>query len=729
MPRYIRDKFAQRLTYIGWFVDERITMLQRAGGKYGSTGPAIYRSACVAERIPTRRNQVGSVRNMLCQGQLAGPFRFARRMTALALAAFASTVAAGQLPPQFTLSRYVPDDAWFVVHAAHNPQREWLDQRWAAVWSDIQAKGVDKDVLSLVLSLVGEQDRPKIESAIEKASRLMQGVRWGDLAHDEFVFAERLAACQLGNDYILMTRGLPGTVEANFDGLAAILEELASIACCGKVVPTERDGVHLRSLQFDQKGLKELGFCLVLFRKDNVVGLASSAQAADDVIGLLSGKSAAKSIAVHPRFLEALSHVAPPADELSFFDNKRFIADMDRMFVRLAAKVEEEVQKKRSGPEPASALAERPKTGKDEHAVAHLKGLRQVIRLVDVFDYSITSSSMSDRRMTSTNYSCFQAGKEDSPVAAMILKRAAFDRFDQYVPKEATGFQLDSLIDLELAYKTLDSLVSSDLPDGKATMDDVRNKLALLGLDLQRDLFDWWSGEMIRVSLPPSVVTPFGGGDGVIMFRVKNPELAAQKVNSLIEFAGNALKEHGQTLMVTPASVDGGAFREVTLPPLAMIARPVVGIHENWLVLGTSSTAVGKCLQTAAGKHPSVADNPRFREEGLRPDGPVLSVSFTDTSKWGQESAAVATAVGMFGGMALAGLPDGSPEAAKWKGAAQRVLGIVTKLGQIVQKIDFYSSEAAATTFDGKRSLTKRMIVTYKPNTDLPTLTEKHRPK
>src|SRR3990172_2749928 len=111
-------------------------------------------------------------------------------------------------------------------------------------------------------------------------------------------------------------------------------------------------------------------------------------------------------------------------------------------------------------------------------------------------------------------------------------------------------------------------------------------------------------------------------------------------------------------LMISAAKVSSEGFREVTHPMLAMFLRPVIGVYGDWLMIGSSSAALTKCLDVAAGKAPSIKENKRFQAEGLVPTGPVLGASFKDTSNFGQELAGVAGMAGFVGGMVTAGIPE-----------------------------------------------------------------------
>ena len=154
-------------------------------------------------------------------------------------------------------------------------------------------------------------------------------------------------------------------------------------------------------------------------------------------------------------------------------------------------------------------------------------------------------------------------------------------------------------------------------------------------------------------------------------------------------------------------------FRQVTHPMMMMMLKPVIGVKDEWLIVGTSAEAINKCLAVAGGDAPSIMENKRFREDGLIPKGPVRSASFTDTTNFGQELGAALGVIGMVGGMATASMPDQPEDARQAKRIAQTMLSTMMKLSPVLQKLDFYSSESAVTTVDGLVMRQER-VVTYK---------------
>jgi len=612
-----------------------------------------------------------------------------------------SLALAGPLPDRFTLGKCVPADCWMFVHSAKNPERAWIDSKWSEVFQALRDSGIGGELMSLIKSSLGEEERAKAQATLDKAASLIEGIRFGDLVDREFVFAERPGGAPTGFDYIFVAKGASGSGDTNAAGLVAVLKEIAASAG-GSIEPSKINDVDVWELKHE--ALSKVGVTVAMFRTGETIGITTSRKTLEDVIGLLTGKSDAKSIIASPRFQEALTAVSPPEDGVSFFDLKALLGAIDKMCSSIASG-------KGACPVGAKAAGE---TVSTEEKSKESEIIKKIIDQVGVFDYVVSTVATRGHRELRSEAVRIQSGKEKSPLAAAILNRKPFDKFDRFIPAEATGFSLNGLIDLGLLYDAVIDFINKEVPDGPGAIAQWNGIQASIGFNPKTDLFDWWSGEIISVEMPPAVVTPMGGNDKVFMIRVKDAALAKAKVDAFVNFAKNKLQGEGQMLLITPAKVNAEGFQEITHPSVAMFIKPVIGVNGDWLMVGTSSAALNKCLDVDAGKAPSIAKNPRFAEEGLVPTGPVRNASFKDTSKFGQELATVAGMVGMFGGMAVAGMPDSGDEERQAKHIVQSLLGIAVKLGPVLQKIDFYSSESSMATYDGKLTIRTESVVTYK---------------
>ncbi len=593
------------------------------------------------------------------------------------------------------LRGYIPEDVWIYVHGVQNPERAWLDKEWAEVFNALKASGIDRDITSLIFSALSDEDRTEAQTTLGRWAELVKGVRWGDLIAQEVTFAGLFAEPPASREYFLLTRGKAGSADANMLGLVALLKELAALTDEISFSKREMGGVSVWSLTLEGAKSKEFPFSLEIFRKGEIIGFVSGRKPLERVVGLLTGKSEKPAIVTAPRFKEALGLVKSPEDFVLFFDGKSFASDLKRLM---------------------ATARECTAPYRDGKSLKVMSAAQKMLDLCNVMDYLVLTMETDGRRELTHQATRLQPARKKCALACCFLDRKPFKRFDRFIPAEATGFSVNGFVDLEGLYKVALDFVKNELPNDEDLIGKWTGTLASFGFNPQRDFFSWWSGEMISVTLPAAVVTPMGGSDWVRMVRVKNAQLASQKIDSAISFVNGLLQGKGQMLMVAPAAVNAEGFRQVTYPMFAMWFRPVIGVKDEWLMIGSSPSAINKCLDVAAGKAPSIVTNDRFKKEGLIPEGPVLSASFRDTSDFGQELGQVVAMLGMFGGIG-AGMIPGGPETDNAKKVIQKLATAIMKLGPVLQKIDFYSSESCVTTHDGSGTIITEKVVTYKPPT------------
>jgi hypothetical protein len=364
--------------------------------------------------------------------------------------------------------------------------------------------------------------------------------------------------------------------------LVAILKE-AAVATESKL---EQSKIHDADVyELSNENLTKIGLTVSLFRHGDTVGLLTGRKTLEDVVGMLAGKGQGKPIISAPRFQEALTLVETPADSIGYFDWKMFGGSIRAMFGN--------IEKKACQPTTPGAAPDAEKA----------KGMQVVMKVLDrfdVFDYSVSSVATRSTREMRWDAVRLQSGKEDTPLAKAILNRKPFEKFDQFIPAEATGFSLTGLVDLEMLYDMVLDFIAKEVPEGAGAVTSWNGILAKAGFDPKADLFPWWSGEMASIKMPPAVVTPMGGDDGVFMVRVKNAELARTKLNTSLDTLKTRMQGEGQMLIIAPAKVDAEGFREIMHPSLAMFIKPVVGVHGDWMMIGSSSAALQKCLDVSA---------------------------------------------------------------------------------------------------------------------------------
>ncbi len=607
--------------------------------------------------------------------------RIALRHIGLSVLALLPTLAfAGTLPKQFTLGNYVPKDSWMVMHFVDHPDRAWIEAQWVEVFDMLKQTGIERDITKLAFSFMEEDQRDMVQALVDQWTKTVEAVAWGDLVNQEILYAQRVGELPQPYDYIFLARGKPGTGKANAEALANILKQLAALG--EKVAVTESQDGSIRRWSLAVAGDSDVPFSVELMQKGDVISLTSSAQSASIVASLMNGKAPESSFAASPRFAEAIGHVKTPEHGVTFLDWSMFLS-----------RLKEQV----GGMAPGDAA----------------KLISSVIDEVGFTDYAISSMETDGRRELTHEVTRLLPAKKNCRMANCCVGRRSFKRFDSFVPIDAKSFSVDTSIDIGGVYSLILDIVETKMPGGKEAIAKFDDKMAQVGFDPQRDVFSWWSGETVSVDLPASVVTPFGGGgDSVKMFRVKDSELASKKIDAALTFVTGMLQGMGQGLVVTPADLPTKGFKQIMYPMMPML-KPVIGVRGDWLVVATSTEALKKCFAVEAGEASSIAQNERFKREGLVHDGPVLGASFTDKSKFGEEMGSAAAMMGMFGGMATAMIPN-EPGAKPVKKLVQGVLGIVMKLAPVLQKIDFYSSEAKVKSYDGELLIRTESVVTYK---------------
>lgn len=614
--------------------------------------------------------------------------------TVVAIGLLTSVVWAGETPKSFTLGRFIPADAWMFINRTPNPECEWICAKKAKIIDALWDSGIHRDVLGIILSAVPKERLEETQATLDNFSGLAQAVRWTDLLGGEIAFAERITNGPVPYEYIFLARGSHGSNQSNAKAIAALMEELAGLAEKLLFSESKTESARTWTLSLTDTDSHQGVPSFTLFLKNDILGMAFGSHPTDDVFALMDGKPGARAIVDRPRYKKAIGEVKSAEDAIMFFDMKTLMGQIPTLFTSHVHLTSDD--------------------GKGESEMV-LGVLKSAVELCNVIDYSISTVETDGVRQLTHTVTRVLEDKINSPLAQAFFDRKAFDRFDQYIPAEAKSFSLSTTVDIGRLYGVLTSFIQQHVPDGPEIVTTWTDTLAGIGLDPQRDIFDWLSGEVISVSMPPAFVSPMGGDDSVLMIRVKDSELAAAKVRSTIEFLQQLADGAGQPLSITEADLAAEGFTQIT-HPLVMFIRPVIGVHDEWLMVGTSAKAVDKCLKVAAGKAPSIRKNQRFMDEGLVPEGAVLSASFKDTSKFGQELGSMMGMAGLLGGGLVAWIPDQHDDSRKLKDAAKKMLSIVMKLAPIVQKIDYYSSESSVMTRRGNAILIES-VVTYKKPT------------
>ncbi|MEE9293529.1 MAG: hypothetical protein V3W34_00990 [Phycisphaerae bacterium] len=568
----------------------------------------------------------------------------------------------------FTLGKYIPGDVWMYIHEVHNPERDFICAHWERVFSAAARSGIDQEIKKLIIAELPEDERAEFEAKWDKVRSALTAVPWGELGAVEFAMGQRIVMPM--PNYMFLFKNKPSRTEAIMPPLTHLLKTMASLSGECVIRESKKSGAAKHSLCIDK-----VGAVFEVFARGDVIGIAVGQGVADEMISLMEAKNEGKSIVADATFQKALKSIEPPEDMLKYFRVTNFI----RAFRDFLLK----------------------ETAGDEDAKKVMGIVSKVVSHVDVLDYSIWTRRTDGLHESFSGVTKLLPGSGQKPLVRALTKRKMFDKFDRFVPKDAGGFTVSAGVDLGLLYDTVINFIKTEIPEGGPALIAKWDALQeTIGFNPRRDLFDWLSGEFVTVNLSGGMSTQM---NFVVMVRTTKPELAAEKVNTLLDMVAGKFPQ----VMISPAPEVGvEGFRTVFVPMMMMWQlKPVIGVHGEWLVLGTTPKGVKRCLDTAKGKTPSIRANKRFQKEGLMGEGQVSGASFSDMSHLGQ---GLGMALGMCG-MAGSFLPDQEETR-----PIKTVFSLLARLAPVVAEINFYSSKASMSHFTGD-GWVSRTKMTYKP--------------
>lgn len=649
-----------------------------------------------------------------------------RNVLVVVLAGTASALAG--VEDRFPLSRHVPADVYFLSASRHNPENEFIDAYMAKVWRAFEESGISEAVWDLISENVTDEQAEEAEKMIAKCRALCSGVDWGSLFGDEVIVTGRVSFPSWETIFVL--RNAKSKPQKNFEGLRAIVREIAALAPDQLVViESDFEGAKLCALSFG----KEVPVSINVGLRRDVVFMSLGDSLLKDYLRAMSS-SDRPTLVKTERFRTAFAKLAPPESEISFFDPSRMMTGMHEMFRTISAL---EKQARRSKPAPAAAPRAKSRSdavsededdededddkgeGDDDDAIAADAPKRRAPRAAEggrdhpdpqqvfalfhrviddvmIFDYVASTVHTEGYGVVTDSITALTPDAKSRPAHKIVVLPTSDEPFDRFLPVETTAFSVSELADFRALYQWIRTLFTEAVPGGTSALENWDAFLESQEFDIEKDLLDWMGNRIIFVTLGEG---KFRQPQWVVLFQVRNEKLARQKVRAALRFVNRKLGEQ-QGLMFTDTEIAGRKFQQVAHPFMMMLQmKPIVwGTAEGYLVLGGGEDAVATCLKTAAGKHPSIRTSERFRKESRIPKGAIVSASFTDTTKFGQELQAALGGMTMGFGMFTAMTPI--PDEAGGK-ILKAIPNILAKLVPVVGELNFYRSDSSFTTFEG----------------------------
>jgi hypothetical protein len=137
-------------------------------------------------------------------------------------------------------------------------------------------------------------------------------------------------------------------------------------------------------------------------------------------------------------------------------------------------------------------------------------------------------------------------------------------------------------------------------------------------------------------------------------------------------------------------------FEQLTAPMLAMNnVAPAIGSRDGWLYFGTTAKAVQSVFDAQAGSTETIDTTDAFKRLKLEVDGPVESISYSNTAEDIRGIAEALRSVGSILPMAMA-MAGGNMNQEDLK-PIQEVLALLPDIAKIIEKFDFLEATIVVT--------------------------------
>jgi len=590
----------------------------------------------------------------------------------------------------FKLTKAIPADAFLAVHCRDHDGKAFINKQYERVWTAVERARFDRDLKRLFKAMQQKQLGPgaELEGFEEQWQQIMDlctSVEWSSLAEREFAMGMKLAFPTA--EFVMLMMPPEDKLRDNFDGLSGVLKTVVELDPNMIQLTTEEDGstiIHKVTLADSRFPLS-----LALGRHDDVILIGFGPTMFEQSLALLRGEGG-QTLSAGARFRDAFTKLPPPTDGLVFFDVAKLMGQVRQVVGAAQTKMEE------------TAPAEGD-PGYDDYAKwKTLPG--KIIDAVDMFEYAASVMTTEGMKATEDSVTVLRDDAASHALYPVMAGNKPLSDPLKYVPKNAAEFWVTSGIDLPALYKAVVKIIREDVPKGEtwiAQLESLKDAETGPGIDVENDIVGWIGGSLISFSVPGP--TPYSPSEVLFMVSVRDEAKAREMIGRLVEMIEPVLAQ--QNGAVVDAEIEGAeGFKSVVFPMMTMLGyKPVLGVKEGWLFIGSSPGVIVTALEVAAEEADNFSKNERFLKEGIPPEGRVTSLSFTDKTKFGEQLGQMLQVVSVGAQFAGAGKDP----------VARSLLTMLSKVGRVVKEVNFLQSSASRTTFDGKTEVVKK-ITTYR---------------
>lgn len=626
--------------------------------------------------------------------------RFCNPCVRNALAAFACIVSATMALAggidDFTLAKSLPADATFAAAERRHEGQAFVKQQFEKVWKAVENAHFEKDVKRILKEMAtgsGDLTDEDFDAKWQQINDLLAAVEWKSMCDGETAFAMSIDFPAIEGVVLLMPPA--GKAKTSFEGLSAIIERLLAMAPPDVFDTQSSDDGDSQIRKAVVKAAPQVAFTLARHKDILLMGIGQ--KLFDQAWGLTTGKGG-ESLVASARFKAALSKLPAPRDSFMFLDNTRLMtqvrAALNGVQAMTGAGAAGEAE---AGGGESGEAAEASGDPMDNPAVV-FKLLGKLIDGVDMFDHVAAVSATDGMKTTDDSIAVLNDKARSTLLYPLLVGNPSVSNPLRFIPQEAKDMTVWAGMDLSATYAAVLKFIEENVPNGQEHLARWEQMQTEHEFNVKADLLSWIGGEVTAFSIPGK--TPYSPPEWSVMLSVRDEAKAREMLNKAFEHIAAAMEQQKGT--VSDAEIGGvEGFKTVVHPMLAMmLPRPTFGVAQGRLIFGSSPKVIEQALAVAAGKLPGFDKSERFAKEGVAPKGPVHSMSFTDETRFGEELGQMLQMVQM------AQLMPGLSEVAS-KPVPGAILRMVSKLGPVVQKIDFLQSSASLSTFDGKAIVTR----------------------
>lgn len=590
--------------------------------------------------------------------------------------------------PAADIKRAIPSESFLFAYQRQNPERDYQKKYYADVWKTVQETQIIDRVVGIITSNMDQSDVDQATAVLKQIKEAAEPIDLDALMNaSESVYGQMMVVENFPTSQHLFvcrvtTEAASGTVE----GMGNLFDMAAEAA--GGVLTVDRSKVGeatVVSLIIPPPA----PFQLTVVAQGDVVLFASSQALAMQGLELMNSADAECKFD-DERLQAGLKKMPEAEDGLTFYDARMQFAQLDGIveFIRQSGGAE--------GAMIADVLAD-------------------VLAQMAIPDYELTVEYTDGNRNLSMTHGKLLPDVEDLAGYKMFGSGEPFKDWSKWIPADATAYSMGTGVNLHALYTWAIPYAREKFPQVQQGLDQFEAAQEAFGVHLDKDILQAFSGEYVSVSMPSAAASLMGpGGESAMFLRCQKPERMQELLDRLFNFVLQIPQVQQQQLKITE-SKDLEGFDEISAMALQMVGvRPVIGFHDGWMVIGSSSGAVKKVLATQAGEADSIAGTDAFKAFGVEIDGPVTSVAYQNLAQNTRNAAMMVGQMGTMlpGLMAMAGAQANGDEMKP----VMEVLGLLPSVAKVIAKFDFLEAQLTVTQAgDEPGTYVRRSVILVRP--------------